>query len=76
VDIKAATLRKEIKIGNEFIVIDRVKGESKLFRVVINSAFSGYLQFRDGHYHRLDETKIHNLIFAKICQCLEDDICT
>ena len=73
---KAATERKEIKIGADFIVIDRVKGDKTLFRVVINSTFCGYLQFRDGKYFRLDATKIHDLIFAKICQCLENDICT
>lgn len=75
-NVKAATGRKQIKIGGDLLTIDGVKGDSKLFRVMTNNTFSGYLQFRDGHYHRLDGSKIHDLIFAKICQCLENDICT
>ncbi|NTE00494.1 hypothetical protein G6M26_23385 [Agrobacterium tumefaciens] len=75
-DIKAANGRKQIKIGGDLITIEGVKGDSKLFRVMVNNTFSGYLQFRDGHYYRLDGSGIHDLIFAKICQCLENDTCT
>lgn len=59
-------------IGADLIVIDGVKGDSLLFRVMINSTFKGYLQKRNGVCHRLDGSDIHNLIFAKICQYMEN----
>lgn len=70
-DIKAATKRKEIKIGSEIVVIDGVKGDASLFRVVINQTFKGYLQKRDGELYRVDGSSIHDLIFARICHSMQ-----
>ncbi|WP_443945619.1 hypothetical protein ACJVDH_00475 [Pedobacter sp. AW1-32] len=69
--VKAATVQRDIKIGPDVISIEGVKGDDFLYRVSINKSFKGYLQKRDGVYHRLDGSDIHNLIFAKICQHLE-----
>ncbi|RLJ80385.1 hypothetical protein BCL90_1148 [Pedobacter alluvionis] len=38
---------------------------------MINQAFNGYIQKRDGEFHRLDGSDIHDLIFARICKQLE-----
>ena len=70
-DIKAATSRKEIKIGSEVITIDGVKGDDTLYRITINQTFKGYIQKRDGEYYRVDGSSIHNLIFARICHSLQ-----
>jgi len=53
-DIKAATEVRTLKIGNEVITINTVKGESNLFRIVINQTFKGYIQKRDGELPRVD----------------------
>lgn len=71
-NIKAATEQKNIKIGGDVVTIDGVKGDSLLFRVMINKTFKGYIQKRDGEYHRLDGSDIHNLIFAKICHSMDN----
>jgi len=71
-DIKAATFQKQIKIGGDLIVIDGVKGSDLLYRVLINQSFKGYIQKREGLFHRVDGSDIHNLLFAKICQSLEN----
>jgi len=71
-NFKAATEKREIKIGNEVIVLDTVKGDSTLFRVMINNSFKGYLQNRDGEYFRVDGSCIHDLIFARICHSLKN----
>lgn len=71
-DIKAATVRKEIKIGNEVIIIDGVKGDTSLFRVVINQTFKGYIQSREGEFYRVDGSNIHDLIFARICHLMQN----
>lgn len=71
-NFKAATEKREIKIGNEVIVLDTVKGDSTLFRVMINNAFKGYLQNRNGEYHRVDGSSIHDLVFARICHSLKN----
>ena len=73
--LKAATDKKQIKIGADLITVQGVKGDTSLFRITINNGFKGYIQVRDGLHHRLDGHKIHDLIFAKICQCLEHNIC-
>ena len=67
VDNKAATEKRQIKIGSELVVIDGIKGDFSLFRVMINQAFKGYIQKRDGEYYRLDGSNRHDLIFARIC---------
>jgi hypothetical protein len=70
--IEGATFRKQIKIGGDLIVIDEVKGDDLLYRVSVNQNFKGYLQKRSGQFHRIDGSDIHNLLFAKICQSLEN----
>ena len=71
-DIKAATETRTLKIGNEVISINTVKGDSNLFRVMINKTFKGYIQKRDGELHRLDGSSIHDLIFARVCHLMEN----
>ncbi len=71
-DIKAAKAKKEIKVGSEVIVINGVKGDDTLYRVVINQCFKGYIQKRDGEYHRIDGSSIHDLIFARICHFMQN----
>jgi hypothetical protein len=69
---KAAKARKQIKIGGDLIVIDGVNGADQLYRVMINQSFKGYIQKQDGLFHRLDGSDIHNLLFARICQYMEN----
>ena len=71
-NVETVTERREIKIGSEVIIIDGVKGEQSLFRVMINQTFKGYLQYRNGEYHRVDGSSIHDLIFARICHFLKN----
>jgi len=71
-DIKAAAFHKQIKIGGDLVVIDGLKGDDLLYRVMINQDFKGYIQKRDGLFHRIDGSDIHNLLFARICQALEN----
>ncbi|QDW25100.1 hypothetical protein FFJ24_009880 [Pedobacter sp. KBS0701] len=71
-NIKAAAFHKQIKIGGDLVVIDGVKGDDFLYRVMINQDFKGYIQKRDGLFHRIDGSDIHNLLFARICQVLEN----
>jgi hypothetical protein len=71
-DIKAATEIRTLKIGNEVITVNTVKGDNNLFRVMINQTFKGYIQKRDGELHRLDGSSIHDLIFARVCQLMEN----
>ena len=66
---------KVFKVGNEVISIDGVKGDSSLFRVMINQTFKGYVQERENKLFMVDGSDIHYLIFAKICQCLENNSC-
>ena len=70
--IKTATARKEIKIGSESIIIDGVKGDKTLYRVMINQSFKGYIQWREGEYYRVDGSSIHDLIFARICHSMQN----
>ena len=74
-NLKAATKQRKIKIGRDLISIGEVKGDGALFRVMINDVFSGYLQYREGEYFRLAGSAMHDLIFARICDCLERGIC-
>jgi len=67
---KAATEQTQIKIGGDVVTINGVKGDALLYRVMINQAFKGYIQKRDGEFHRLDGSDIHNLIFARICHAM------
>ena len=68
---KGATEKRIINIGRDLIVINQVKGDESLQRVMINSVFCGYMQMREGKHHRLDGHNIHDLVFAKICQLIE-----
>ena len=70
--VKAAEEGQHIKIGADLISINIVKGNKNLIRIAVNKVFSGYLQFVDGKYHRLDGSKIHGLTFARICKNLEE----
>jgi len=69
-NIKAATEQRQIKIGGDVITIDGVKGDSLLFRVMINNSFKGYVQRKDGQYSKTDGSDIHDLIYARICHFL------
>jgi len=71
-NVKAATEQRKIKIGNELITIDGVKGDALLFRVTIDKVFKGYIQKKDDEYHLLDGSDIHNLIFARICHAMKN----
>lgn len=71
-NIKAAAFQKQIKIGGDLVVIDGVRGDDFLYRVMINQDFKGYIQKRDGLFHRIDGSDIHYLLFARICQALEN----
>lgn len=55
-----------INIGRDLIVINKVTNEQSLYRVLINAKFSGFIQERDGEFHRLDGHDIHNLLFARL----------
>jgi len=74
--LKAVTDKNQIKIGADLITVLGLKGDGSLFRVTINNGFKGYIQVRDGLYHRSDGHTIYDLIFVKICQCLAQGICT
>jgi hypothetical protein len=71
-NINTAAFQKQIKIGGDVVVIDGVKGDDLLYRVMINQHFKGYIQKRDGLFHRIDGSDIHTLLFARICQALEN----
>jgi len=71
-NVKAAAFQKQIKIGGDLVVIDGVKGDDLLYRIMINQDFKGYIQKRDGLVHRIDGSDIHPLLFARICQALEN----
>jgi len=71
-NIKAAAFHKQIKIGGDLVVIDGVKGDDLLYRIMINQDFKGYIQKRNGLFHRIDGSDIHYLLFARICQVLEN----
>lgn len=66
-NLKAATTQKILNIGKDLIVINQVKGDDLLFRIMINSEFCGYIQWRENEFYRVDGSKIHDLIFARIC---------
>ena len=68
---EAAMEQKILNIGKDLIVISRVKGDDLLHRVNINSEFCGFIQWKENEYHRLDGSKIHNLIFARICEAMK-----
>ena len=59
-----------LNIGRDLIVMNAVDGAKDLHRIVINSSFAGFIEKRDGQYHRVDGSEIHNLIFAEICQLI------
>lgn len=62
---------KQLKIGRDLITISGVKGDPLLFSIDINKVFQGYIQKRDNEYHRLDNSKINIILFARICQELK-----
>ena len=66
-NFKAATTQKILNIGKDLIVINQVKGDDLLFRIMINSEFCGYIQWRENEFYRVDGSKIHDLTFARIC---------
>lgn len=68
---KAATLQTILSIGDDIIVLSQVKGDSSLFRVMINSHFKGYVQRREKLLHRIDGSLIKDNLFSTICIALE-----
>lgn len=57
-----------LNIGRDLVVMNAVDGAKDLHRIVINSSFAGFIEKREGKYHRVDGSEIPNLIFADICQ--------
>lgn len=53
------------------VVISLVKGDSSLFRIIIDSSFKGYLQNIDGVLYRTNGSSIKDNEFKAICDCLE-----
>lgn len=73
--VKAATEKKELKIGAELITIEPVKGDENLFRIYIDNAFKGYVMNKNGEYSLTGQTKIHSLIYARIIDCIKNGLC-
>ncbi|KLT63887.1 MULTISPECIES: hypothetical protein [Pedobacter] len=69
-NIKAATEKREIKIGSDLISIEPVKGDKTLFRISIHQTFKGYIIKQDGQYSKTAGSDIHDLIFARVCHIL------
>lgn len=67
---KAATRQKILNVGGDLIVINEVKGDAFLFRVMINSEFCGYIRWSENQFSRVDDAKIQDLIFARICEVM------
>ncbi|MCX3264920.1 hypothetical protein [Pedobacter agri] len=59
-NIKAATEKKEIKIGPDLITIKPVKGDQNLFRIWTNNAFKGYVIRKGEEYSLTGERKIRS----------------
>lgn len=74
--VKAATEKKDIKIGPDLITIEPVKGDKNLFRININNAFKNYVIRKGEEYSLTGETQIHNLIYARIIDCIKNNLCT
>ena len=68
---KAATRQKILNVGNDLIVINEVKGDPFLYRVMVNSQFCGYIQWRENEFHRVDGSNIKDLIFARLCEVMK-----
>ena len=68
---KAATRQKILNVGDNLLVINEVKGDPFLYRVMVNSEFCGYIQWRENEFHRVDGSKINNLIFTRICEVMK-----
>jgi len=75
-NVKAVTEKIDIKIGADLITIEPVKGDRNLFRIYINNAFKNYVIRKDGEYSLTSETKIHSLIYARIIDCIKNNLCT
>ena len=71
-NFKAATQTKNLKIGNEAIQIEVVKGQPYLYRISINNAFIGYIEDVNGELKKVDILNIHDLIFARICHHIKN----
>lgn len=74
-NIKAATEKKEIKIGPDLLTIEPVKGDKNLFRIWVNNAFKGYVIRKGEEYSLTGENKIHTLIYARIIDCIKNGLC-
>jgi len=75
-NIKAATISKYIKLGADVIEIEPVKGDPNLFRININTRFKGYV-IREGEQFSLTNgSDVHQLLFARICDCIKNNVCT
>lgn len=69
--IKASTPERIISFNNSIIVISLVKGDSTLYRVMIDSGFKGYVQKMGDGLHRVDGNSIKDSEFEAICDALE-----
>jgi hypothetical protein len=57
--------------NSRVIVISQVKNDLSLFRIISDGVFKGYMQKREGEYHRIDGSSISNEKFEFICQHLK-----
>lgn len=53
------------------IVISLAKGDSSLFRIIIDSSFKGYIQKIDNELYRKNGSSIIDAEFKAVCVCLE-----
>ncbi|WP_316764974.1 hypothetical protein [Pedobacter aquatilis] len=70
--IKAATPERILNIDNNLIVVSAVKGDSSLYRVMINTTFNGYIQKRLDGFYRLNGCGISDDLFSTISIALDD----
>jgi len=69
---KAATPERILSIDDNLMVISEVKGDNSLYRVMINSAFKGYIQKRGNEFYRLDGSSISDNLFSTISIALDE----
>jgi len=72
---KAATDKKDIKIGPDLITIETVKGDENLFRININNAFKGYVIRKNDEYSLTGQSAIHPVIYGRILECIQNGLC-
>jgi len=70
-NFKASTPERIITFNNSIIVISMVKGDSILYRIMIDSSFKGYVQKMGDGLHRVDGSSIKDAEFEAICDAFE-----